>query len=288
MTSLHRYQVVAVAALFVGATILAKPTAKWIDLHWAGGALKDTWGDLRWQEDWGSAVPLPAGLDGSWLDSAKRPVVIAHAIGASGTIAADTIEALAPAEQDGFRLFEVDLWLDAAGELRCQHDDKTADPLFTTDCTLARLLPRVAALGGWVVLDIKSDFPAAGRAVLQLVRSNGLARHVVFQLYRADHLTLFAQWVQLAPFAEPIVTTYASHRSVQHIADHAQALRVRALTLPLVDMPMLQRRPAGVALLVHPVHNCVDWRTARDNHVTGIYTLTHLQCGDWVTPATPP
>lgn len=269
---------IAAAMLLTVAVFFAKPASKWTDRHWTHGAIKDAWGSLRWREDWESAEALPSDLDDAWLGVAARPLRIAHAIGASGTSNANTLDALAAAMRDGFRLIEVDLWLDADGELRCQHDDDTAAPLRPGDCTLGRLLPRVAAMGGWVVLDIKSDFAAAGRAVLDLVRSNGLARHVVFQLYRAGDLELFAQWARQAPLAEPIVTTYASHRSAAHIAKYAPALHVRALTTPLEDLPILQQRPPGILLLVHPVHNCVDWRQARNAGVTGIYTLTRLQC----------
>ncbi|MEP7098978.1 MAG: hypothetical protein ABI781_00620 [Burkholderiales bacterium] len=268
--------------------MIAKPFAKWVDLHWTGGALKDTWGALRWQEDWETAVPIPAGLDGSWRDQAEIPIRVAHALGASGQPGANTLAALDLAAQDGFHLFEVDLWLDPAGELRCQHNDETALPLATGDCTLARLLPRVASLGGWVVLDIKSDFEQTGNAVLQLLRSNGLASRVVFQLYRAHELRLFSKWARQAALAEPLVTSYASHRSVQHIADHARALNVRVMTLPLSDMPMLTRRPEGLTILVHPVHDCEDWARARKDRTAGIYTLTGLRCGAWAKPDSQP
>jgi hypothetical protein len=247
--------------------------------------LKDAWGSIRWHEDWGTATPLPTGLDSSWLDGATRPVLVAHALGASGTRAANTLEAIAPSARDGFRLYEVDLWLDSAGELRCQHEDETASSLGPDDCTLARLIPRVAALGGWVILDIKSDFAATGRAIVRLLQANGLASRVVFQIYRADQVELFAQWARQVPLAEPLVTTYASHRSVQHIADHALALNVRVLTLPLADVPLLKRRPTGVKVLVHPVHTCADWRQARDVRVDGMYTLVGLDCGAWTPPA---
>lgn len=282
------YRLVFAVALLTLAAAAAKPIAKWIDLHWAGGMLKDTWGALRWHEDWRAATPLPTDSDAAWLYAASRPIRIAHAIGASGTTAANTLGAVLPAVHDGFKLFEVDLWLDTRGELRCQHDDATATPLGEGECTLARLLPRVAELNGWVILDIKSDFAATGDAVMKLVVQNKLASHVVFQLYRADQLALFGKWARQAPLPLPIVTTYASHRSVQHIADQAKVLNIRVLTLPLEDAQMLHERPPGVAVLVHPVHNCIDWRHASAAHFDGIYANTALACGAWTTPTPNP
>jgi hypothetical protein len=209
------------------------------------------------------------------------PWRIAHAFGASGRPQANSLAALVASLVAGLTLFEVDLWLDPQGRIRCFHGDDQghAPPPFAAgDCTFDTLLPQLAAAPGWLVLDIKTDFEATGRRIVDALRGQAVARQVVFQLYQPAHLALFSAWAAEAPFAAPIVTVYAAHRGVQHIANALQTLNVHALTLPLDKRHLLDQRPSAVALLVHPVHNCEDLSAAMAWGAQGIYTLSDLQC----------
>jgi hypothetical protein len=208
-------------------------------------------------------------------------VPIAHALGASGLPQANRLQAFQASLADGFRHFEVDIWLDDQRHLRCHHGNSEAGspPLLTAgDCTLETLLPLLVAAQGWLVLDIKTDFEATGRRIVDLLRGQLAARQVVFQLYRPAHLALFADWAAELPLPAPIVTVYAAHRGVQHIADHLRALNVQVLTLPLDKTGALLTKPAGVALLVHPVHDCAAWARAVGWGAQGVYTLQGLRC----------
>ncbi len=210
---------------------------------------------------------------------------IAHALGASGSPEADTLSAFAQSRAEGFLLFEVDVWLDSAGRLRCFHgpDDGAEStfnppPLQASDCTLDSLLKSLAEGPGWLVLDIKTDFERTGARIVERLRGDDLARRVVFQLYRPAHLALFAAWATAVPLPAPIVTVYAAHRGVQHIADQLPMLGVRALTLPLPRAAALQHRPTGVVVLMHPVHDCAAQLEARLAGADGIYTLSGMRC----------
>lgn len=268
----------ALVLLTIGLALSAPPAVRWADHHWAGGRLKDAWGAAWWRESWADAMPLPPGLDEQWLASARAPLRVAHALGAAGSADANTLTALTAAARDGMRLFELDVWLDAAGALRCHHGPGDPLPSRLGDCTLESVLPRVVEHDGWLVLDIKTDFERTGERIIRLLDTNRTGRRVIFQLYRPAHTALFAAWSDRTALASPIVTAYASHRSVQHIADHLNGLHVKALTIPLESLPLLRRLPPGVALFLHPVHDCAAWQAAAPGSGRGIYTLSGLKC----------
>ncbi len=278
----HFWLIIILAAV-CGLGILAKPVAIIIDRNLIGEPLFNTWGALRWKEDWSRAVALPDGLRLDWMTRQNESGFrrIAHALGAAGTLDANTIIAMQKAQADGIDLFEVDIWMDKDGQLRCFHgseDGRDPPPLVAGECTLTAVLDFMVGRPGWIVLDIKTDFSSTGTAITNLLRTRGDASRVIFQLYRPEHLEDFSRWAAILPLQTPIVTVYTSHRGVQHIADQMARVGVRAMALPFAKTERLKRRPPITELLVHPLHDCGVIQAALAWGATGGYVLSGLNC----------
>lgn len=247
------------------------------DVNWFAERLQDAWGDFVLHEDWGHLPTLRHPQDYAWLDDAGLfPVRIAHALGDSGGPEANSVAAMQRAVAAGMRLLEVDLSLEAGGELRCTHDPGT--PRAMQACTFESLMTALPA-GVWVVLDIKSDFAVTGERVVQALRANGHAKQVVFQLYRPEDVALFERWQAELDLPGPIVTAYLSHRSVDTVARESARLGVRAFTLPMWRLAAFSHRPAALSVFIHPVHDCEAWYEAQAARARGIYTRTDVRCG---------
>lgn len=275
-----RWWALLVAVVVMAAAGLAAVPAgrQWlhdVDARLFGERVMDTMTRLRSGEDWSMAEPLRTGQDYAWLRAGGSPIRVAHALGESGASTANTLAAARRAYEAGLRILEVDLVLEN-GELRCQHDRGPQDHLVKDGCTfetLMRLLPKDA----WVVLDIKTDFEAVGQQVVDHVKGTEDAHRVVFQLYRPVDFALFNRWQAEAPLPGPLLTAYLAHRRIDHVAQQAMRIGVQALTLPLDRLPALTSRPAGAAVLVHPVHNCAAWADAM-HRADGVYVLSTLRC----------
>lgn len=266
----------AAVALLVSLAIWAPTMARWLDRNLLDEHLKDTWGRLQYQEDWTDAPALPPTLDDTWLAQATRPVLVAHALGEASEPGQNTLAAMQRSIDRGIRLLEVDLWLDAQGLLRCHHGPDAPRPFSPGECTLPTAAQAALRTDTWLVLDIKTDFGAAGEALLRQMSGSPAASRLIFQLYRPKDVAMFKEWAHRLPLPSPIVTAYASHRSVGHLALHAQRLGVRALTLPLERIAALREPPRGMALLVHPVHDCDDVARAASTAAQGLYVRSSL------------
>lgn len=265
-----------VMGLSLAATTAGRRWLHRVDSDWLGERIMDTLTRVRSTEDWSSAQPLRRGQDYRWLKAGGVPIRIAHALGESGMPTANTLGAMRRSYQAGFRIFEVDLVLED-GELRCKHDPGPQTEMVRDGCTFEALITALPP-DAFLVLDIKTDFEAVGRRILERVTGTRDARRVVFQLYRPEDFRSFGLWQSHAPLPGPILTAYLSHRRVDHVAANVGRLGVKALTLPLERLPALSVRPDGVSLLVHPVHSCETWGQAR-NRADGAYALSSLRCG---------
>lgn len=264
----------ALVVLLLATSAAAPMWARWADVNLLHEQLKDCWGDWYWHEDWRSLTPIPKGLDAGWLSASQDGSLrIAHALGESGEVGSDTLGAFQRSARHGFRVFEVDLYLDDEQRLRCYHGPEKPPPFDSAhDCTLDNLLPQVIASDGWLVLDIKSDFISVAGRVAALVRGVGHGERVIFQLYRPADVRWFSQVAKSLNLARPIITAYAAKRSVNHVAAQVARLGAAAFTMPAYKLSALNVDP-GVPLLIHPVHDCGDWRPIDSHPVQGIYTL---------------
>ena len=268
---------IALAVLLLVTLALAgEPALRWVDIHWGGEFMKDTWGRVRYGEDWKTLPPLRATLDYRWLDEAARPVLIAHALGDSGQGHQNSLAALDRAAASGLRLFEIDVWLDGTGRLRCHHGPDAPAPWVTGECTLADALHAAARYQAWLVLDIKTNFAETGAAVVREFAHDPAATQLIFQLYRPADVTLFSAWASEVSLPGPIITAYRARRSLRHIAGEAARLGIRAFTLPLYRIAAIDRSVTPVTLLVHPIHDCEAVLEAQALPADGYYLRTDL------------
>lgn len=268
---------VLVTLLVAGGALasLTKQQLHEIDQRLFHEALKDALGSLVAQEDWSTAAPLAPSQDYAWLADQSRMIPIAHGLGEiSGQL--NSLSALRRSVAAGFDFFEVDLWLDNDG-LHCFHGPGRPPSIQENDCTLDTLLVALPA-HAWLVLDVKTDFEATGNKVVEALRVHGQASHVIFQLYKPEHFDIFRRWQATLPLPGPIVTAYLSRRSANTVASGAVRAGVRAFTLPLDRLDGFSRRPAGLAVLVHPVDDCPSLERARIEGVRGVYMENNLGC----------
>jgi hypothetical protein len=253
-----------------------KAVAHDADAAWFDERVQDAWGLLTLHEDWSRLPALRQPQDYAWLDGAgPSPLRIAHALGNSGDPLANSVVAMQRAAAAGMRLFEVDLSLEGGGELRCAHDPGT--PRLEQACTFESLMAALPA-DTWVVLDIKSDFAVVGERVAQVLEADGKAKQVIFQLYLPEDFAAFERWQSRLALPGPIVTAYLSHRSINTVARETARIGVRAFTLPMWRLDAFSRRPRGLAVFLHPVHDCKAWRAAQAAQARGIYIRTDVLC----------
>jgi hypothetical protein len=281
MTTVHKrlpkraFWIAVVLAIGVFIPVAGKSSLQWLDIHWLGESVKDTWGRLWYSEDWAATTPLPAMLSYAWLQASPRPILVAHAFGEAGLPGQNSMAALQRSLRAGLRLLEVDIWLDDAGRLRCHHGPLPPVEPVPEECTLLDAAHAAAAADAWLVLDIKTDFKATSDTIARQFKSDPTASRLIFQLYRPNDAQHFVALASVLPLPGPIVTAYRTRRSLDHVASQINRLGVKALTVPLYRSQALATdHRSGVALLVHPVHGCESLHQARSVKADGLYLTT--------------
>jgi hypothetical protein len=276
---MSRWQILACVLTLAVAAFLASSGVtlmRWVDRNLLSELLKDSLGRLVYDEDWQRAGSLSAHLDYSWLEAASRPVLVAHALGDANGPGENTLAALRRSVQRGIKLLEIDVWLDERSILRCHHGPAAPEPFKLGECTLPAALHVAFENEAWLILDIKTDFRATGEQIVRQLSADPAVVRLVFQLYRPDNVDAFASWSSQLPLPGPIVTAYLARRSVQHLASHAARIGAHALTIPLERAPALRTSPPGLALLVHPVHDCAAVGRARQLPLAGMYVTSDV------------
>jgi hypothetical protein len=250
----------------------------WLDVHLFGERVKDTVTSLFGGEDWARSGAVLGG-DSVWLETLRRDPRIAHALGGSGTVDANSYVAFARSVSMGFRVLEVDVWLDEVGRPRCHHGPEPAPAYRSGDCLVTDLVVRAAAAGVWVLLDVKTDWNTTVAALLRQLPDPALARSMVVQIYRPEQLDRFNLLQQTYPLPMPLVTSYLSRRSLDHVVAGASARGIHAFAVPLNRLPALSALPSGVEVFVHPVHDCETLEALRRVDRRGVFTRSGLRCG---------
>ena len=274
-----RVAIVAICAALIAALQLpaVRNMVRLMDQILLGERLKDSLGLVRGQEDWGDAVRLERRQDYSWRQSFNGPLLIAHAMGEAKFATANTVGALRRSYIMGFRVFEADFWLEP-GAVRCHHGPQQPPLLHLGDCRFEEALDALP-LDAWLVLDIKTDFETTAIEILKIAQEQGRLSRLVFQLYKPKHVTLFNEWQKAFPeLPGPIITVYLSHRAVSHVAPHAKRVGIEVLTVPLARIAAYSARIEQLALLVHPIHDCLAAEQALTDGALGLYVLNSLGC----------
>ncbi len=276
LSRLPRNVLISVLSLFVLWVAVATGLVRELDRSWFGERLMDARGAIEGSEDWKALEPMAPGLRYDWLQ--VKPPDVAHALGASGTPLQNTLPAAAASAASGMHLLEVDIWLADDDSLRCHHGPGAPGKLHAGDCTFDALLHWMAGRDVWLVLDIKTDFVRTGDRIMRELARTDTARRIIFQLYKPAHVGHFERWRKEADLAGPIVTAYLSRRSLDHQLTGAAAAGAHAFVFPLERAAALSVRPAGVALFVHPVHDCASLAQSESLSVHGVFRISTLQC----------
>lgn len=216
-------------------------------------------------------------LDYAWVDTAPRPILVAHALGEAGLTGQNTLGALQRSIERGLRLLEIDVWLDKAGRLRCHHGPKPPADFGPGDCQLPDALRAAVQAQAWLVLDIKTDFEETGEVIVRQLQDDPTAvKRLIFQLYKPSDIAQFTAWATRLDLPGPIVTAHRARRSLRHVAHHTSRLGIRVLTFPLYRSEALAELTPGLVLLVHPVHDCDAALEANKLPADGMYLLSKL------------
>lgn len=254
-----------------------------LDRAYAGERLKDIKGILTSDVDW---TTLPASMresyNYSWLDSYDRtgPLKIAHGLGGRGEDS-NTLKALKASQKAGMTVFEVDIWPYKDDMLLCHHGPaEPVTPLPENVCTLPVLMDRLGP-EDYVVLDIKKDVLPTARRIFEQIKDPADRRKLIFQLYAPDHVREFRKWHKDYDLPGPIVTTYRSKRSLNHIyAALSGKTNMRIMTVPIDRLSALRQHDSNIRVFTHPVSTCADKGYALSQSVSGLYLKNILTCPD--------
>lgn len=263
-------------SIVLAGLLFASPwTVKLIDRVWFHEALKDFYADVRHGEDWSSATSL-GNLDYTWLESSAEPIRIAHALGGAGGPDANRLQMGVRSVANGFRLLEVDLWLDqTSGVVHCHHGPEP--PNHQTDCRIEQLADLIAKTGAWLVLDIKTPFAPSLAAILRPLADRGVVQQAIVQLYAPDDFGIYEAARRTHHLVGPIVATHNAHRSIEHVAQQAAVRGVRAISVPLGRLPAL-RPIQTVKVLAHPVRDCAALSRSVALGANGAFLISGLDC----------
>lgn len=280
--------VLGLFALILGGVFLSNKESVFrilhhVDQNYLGESLKEVTALFKSEEDW-SALSVAKGqsFDYRWLSLSPDLIKIAHRLGDYDN--PNTLTAFQNSRNEGFIFFEVDLWLDATGVLRCYHGPKKPGPLKSGSCTFQRLIDFLHD-GEYVILDIKTDFLKTSTAILKHVENNPYSQQIIFHLYLPEHVEHFSHWAKSYQLAGPIVAAYKSSRSVNHIYHGIGTTGLRAFAFPIDRLPAFNAdSKSEIMWFIHPVRSCSEMNMARKmseaTQLKGIYVKNSLKCED--------
>ncbi len=245
---------------------------RWVDINFFNEKMKDITGRYLFGEDWSSISLVQHNLDYSWLTNDRKPVLIAHALGASDLPSQNTLPEMTESITNGLRLIEVDIWLDESGQLRCHHGPWIPRPFKLGDCTFEEVVSISSINQTWLVLDIKTDFHKTGEEIVKRTQKQNAA-HVIFQLYKPEHIELFRRWNLEKPFAGPIITLYLARRSVNYVQQMMHGTVFKALTIPSYRLAAMSFKSDQIKVFTHPVHNCEIFTDLKKYKLDGFYVI---------------
>lgn len=221
-------------------------------------------------ENWQLLKGQTVKYDYSWLDSTDNQIFIAHALGFSNNDMQNTYDAYRISRLNGFRYFEVDLWLDRTNTLRCHHGPGEPDPLTLNSCQFPELARRVCADRNYLILDIKTDFYITVEHIARKLESLDTSC-IIFQLYHPEDFEIFDAIQRKYNLIGPIFTYYLSRRNVAQVINTVRNYGIKAVTIPNY-VPIKRSDIAyNVRIFTHPVASCSDFYKAKKIGAVGFY-----------------
>ena len=243
-------------------------------------------------ESWASVNTLRdsgLNLEDKWVYLlSQRSRVVMHALGDYSR--RNSLAGVSSSAAKGAEFFEVDIFLDESGRLRCHHGPEYPEPYQAGDCEFALLLSTLPQ-NSFLILDVKTNFVTTANEVLKELSQKEMSESrskVIFQLYLPSHLRWFVEAGRRHPDVlrnKPIVTLYRTH-SYAPFVSLASPDFVGAITYPWsrLDMKSLESFLFKVnkPLLTHAISDCNALMDAIDSGVVGIYgPNTLLDCHEF-------
>lgn len=233
--------------------------------------LRDVLSYTIYKEEWELIKGRKFNFDYSWMSSNNEKIRIAHALGFANADMRNSFEGYVKAKRAGFKFYEVDLWLDEQGIVRCHHGPDLPSIFKIGDCSFSTIQEKVCSDGNYLVLDIKTDFASTMRIIepqLLLISK----RCIIFQLYKPSDFLIFEIVAEKHNLLGPIYTYYLTRRNIKTVFDIVVSSGVKAITAPIsANLSGLKERDKFF-LLAHPIDDCESYHDASNLSLNGIYT----------------
>ena len=194
---------------------------------------------------------------------------IAHGLGARNTDKENTYEAFSISLGQGFKFFEVDIFLDPNGNLNCSHDMTE----FKTICNLEDILRKVHTKKSYLIIDIKSEFSKTFNHIIQRSKMNNdpMWSSLILQIYRPNELEYYYKSKEYKRFFNPpIISTYKSNRKISDICKDLLNTGIDTIAMSLNKAKVNAGSCKKYNILIHPVQSCLE--IAKFDNVNGIFT----------------
>ena len=194
---------------------------------------------------------------------------IAHGLGGRNTDKENAYEGFDIASSKGFKFFEVDIFLDPAGNLNCSHDE----PKFETLCNLEDLLRKVHAKKSYLIIDIKSDFHKTFNLIAKKAESkyDPMWSSLILQIYKPKELDYYSTTAAHYKFFNPpIISTYKSNRKISDTCKELAHTGIDTIALSIRKASLQHGACKEFNIIVHPVRSCSDIEDLKN--ISGIFT----------------
>jgi hypothetical protein len=226
-------------------------------------------------ERWEDVTISSVETDGEWLQMLHiSSGIVFHALGGKGSNGQNTIDMARKSVASGYgKILEVDLTTDSAGNVSCGHPESEVprdDPLQQT-CSLKGIIELAKELDLYLVFDIKDDnFRQTAEFVLNNLRTSGVTKKGIFQLYLPDHVTWFNEKSRTSKLATPIISLYKTRRNISSVLDLLKN-SAPVIAVDLEKSDQIDRNNYNGTILVFPIHGCLDYARARRWGASGFY-----------------
>lgn len=212
-------------------------------------------------DDWSSFHKTVQGAAWSndWLQPTISDKGVGHALGARFLKDENSLTAYNKAVRVGYRLLEVDVWLARSGVLYCSHDEPAPNVPLESLTTLEQVFNQVEADNVFLIIDFKQDAAYLIPAIATLAKKLSVTDRVIFQIYHANDLLLVTSETSVEHrFGRPIITTYKSPHSSDHLARQVQRLGLAGLIVQRERVPQITKHISHTRIFSHPISNCED------------------------------
>lgn len=267
MHKIHK-MIKLLAILLIMAIIVPNKFIKEIDREYFDSNIRNFYGYYIKKEYW-DLKDINFEQNNILKYSKSNFINIAHGLGARNTDNENTYEAFSISLGQGFKFFEVDIFLDLNGNLNCSHDMTE----FKTICNLEDILRKVHTKKSYLIIDIKSGFIKTFNHIIQRSKMNNdpMWSSLILQIYRPNELEYYYKSKEYKRFFNPpIISTYKSNRKISDICKDLLNTGIDTIAMSLNKAKVNAGSCKKYNILIHPVQSCLE--IAKFDNVNGIFT----------------